>query len=187
MRGHARSIRGKTMKRFIWLAILLPLVSYADPDLETFATCAAGSPIQDCLHINEANARFVVLEDQADALETQAAALGALIASVEAQVDTLEAQVAALSTVTGPWRQMPSVFDALGERRQWYNSSRDSRLECRDRSTAPVVVLTIQNDAQASVLSYSITALPAAFPGTAADLCDAWITYWLTGQVMPVS
>lgn len=61
--GKEAVVWGNDMKRWIWLALLLPTFAFADPDLESFASCAAGSPVQDCIHINEADARFVVLEE----------------------------------------------------------------------------------------------------------------------------
>ena len=64
------------MKNIIWLAFLLPTLAFANPDNETFVSCAAGGNSQDCHHINEAGDRLNAIEaeqieqnDRLDALE----------------------------------------------------------------------------------------------------------------------
>lgn len=70
------------MKKAVCLLLLLPLLASADPDNESFESCAAGGNSQDCHHINEANDRMVDIEEAAVALEIRVTALEALTAHV---------------------------------------------------------------------------------------------------------
>ena len=82
--------------------------SFADPDNETFESCAAGRNSQDCYHINQAGDRFNAVEARADAVaerldtvesnegvaDGRLNALEAVSASNEGRLDGLEASSA---------------------------------------------------------------------------------------------
>lgn len=79
------------MKKLLWLALLLPTLAFADADEETFAGCALDPTNDDCVHVNEADARFGVIEAHNITQDVRIGNLEDSDAAQDLRLDALEA------------------------------------------------------------------------------------------------
>ena len=86
---------------FLLLSAAVSQFALADPDNETFESCASGGNSQDCYHINEAGNRFNAVEDRVLGAETRLDTVEAGAGGAAIRLDALESAATSADTRLG--------------------------------------------------------------------------------------